>query len=85
MKRILIINGPNINLLGIREKQIYGNNSYVDLLNLVDEFAKENGLEIIINQITKEILLIKFNKHFLIILKELLLIQERILIQVSRF
>ena len=46
MKRILIINGPNINLLGIREKQIYGNNSYVDLLNLVDEFAKENGLEI---------------------------------------
>ncbi len=46
MKRILIINGPNINLLGIREKQIYGNNSYVDLLNLVDEFAKENGLEV---------------------------------------
>ena len=30
--KLLIINGPNINLLGVREKHIYGNESYEDLL-----------------------------------------------------
>lgn len=44
--KILIINGPNINMLGIREPGIYGTESYQDLLTLLDNTAKEYGLEI---------------------------------------
>lgn len=45
MKKILIINGPNLNMLGIREPDIYGSNSYKDLLGLIDGWAKEFGCE----------------------------------------
>ncbi len=44
--RILVINGPNINMLGIREPGIYGKESYNDLLDLIDATARETGLEI---------------------------------------
>ena len=46
MKRILVINGPNLNMLGIREPGIYGRNSFADLLTLLEETAKELNLEI---------------------------------------
>ena len=41
--KILIINGPNINFLGIREKALYGSRNYDDLLKMIEEKAKENG------------------------------------------
>lgn len=44
--KILVINGPNINMLGIREPGIYGSNSFADLLALIEQTAREEGLEI---------------------------------------
>lgn len=46
MMKILVINGPNINMLGIREPGIYGTNTFADLLSLLDRTAKEEGIEI---------------------------------------
>lgn len=39
--RILVINGPNINMLGIREKDIYGNNDYNSLVEKIKKEASE--------------------------------------------
>ena len=44
--KILVINGPNINMLGIREPGIYGKNTFADLLALIDNTARAEGLEI---------------------------------------
>ncbi len=44
--KILVLNGPNINMLGIREPDIYGKNSFADLLALLDRTAAETGIEI---------------------------------------
>ena len=43
---ILVINGPNINMLGIREPGIYGKNTFADLLALLERTAAEEGIEI---------------------------------------
>lgn len=44
--KILVINGPNINMLGIREPAIYGKNTFTDLLDLLNSTAEEEGIEI---------------------------------------
>ena len=44
--KILVLNGPNINMLGIREPGIYGKQSFTDLLALLKETAAAEGLEI---------------------------------------
>ena len=44
--KILVINGPNINMLGIREPGIYGKSSFADLLSLLEQTAREEGLEV---------------------------------------
>ncbi|MEE1037104.1 MAG: type II 3-dehydroquinate dehydratase [Oscillospiraceae bacterium] len=44
--KILVINGPNLNMLGIREPSIYGKNTFSDLLQLLEETAQTEGLEI---------------------------------------
>lgn len=44
--KILVINGPNINMLGIREPAIYGKNTFADLLALIENTAKEMDLQI---------------------------------------
>ena len=41
--KILVINGPNINMLGFREPGIYGKASFADLLALIDAAAAETG------------------------------------------
>ena len=44
--RILVINGPNINMLGVREPDVYGNDSFRDLLTLLTRTAEEENIEI---------------------------------------
>ena len=44
--KILVINGPNINMLGIREPGIYGKNTFADLLRLLERTAKEENITI---------------------------------------
>lgn len=43
--KILVLNGPNINMVGIREPGIYGKQTFADLLQLLDDTAKELGVE----------------------------------------
>lgn len=44
--KLLVINGPNINMLGIREPGVYGKENFNDLLQLLDETAKELNVSI---------------------------------------
>lgn len=44
--KILIINGPNLNMLGIREPGIYGKNTFSDLLALLNDTGKALGVEV---------------------------------------
>ncbi len=51
---ILVINGPNINLLGKRETSVYGNETYEDLCNRIKKFAENNNINIEIFQSNHE-------------------------------
>ena len=44
--KILVLNGPNINMLGIREPGIYGKNTFADLLQLLQDTAKELNIDV---------------------------------------
>lgn len=44
--KILVLNGPNINMLGIREPGIYGKQTFADLLDLIDKTGNETGVQI---------------------------------------
>ena len=44
--KILVINGPNLNFLGIREKGIYGNESYESLIAGLKNKAEQDGIEL---------------------------------------
>ena len=46
MKRIVIINGPNLDRLGLREPEIYGDETLTDLENLLTEEAESLGVEV---------------------------------------
>ena len=46
MMKILVINGPNINMLGIREPEIYGKATYSDLMEYVEKAASRLGVEV---------------------------------------
>lgn len=43
--KLLVINGPNLNMLGIREPDIYGRGTYQDLVELVSGFCRARGVE----------------------------------------
>ena len=44
--KILVINGPNLNMLGIREPDHYGRETYADLVEKIDRHAKSIGIEV---------------------------------------
>ena len=54
MKKLLVINGPNLNFLGIREKEIYGKQDYQYLLSLIQKKGEETGCEIEVFQSNHE-------------------------------
>lgn len=54
MKKIVVINGPNINFLGIREKSIYGSSNYEHLKEILQAKAEKENIEIEIFQSNSE-------------------------------
>jgi len=52
--KILVLNGPNLNMLGIREKNIYGSATYDDLVNSVEKTAEENAIQVEVYQSNHE-------------------------------
>ncbi len=48
--KFLVINGPNLNLLGIREPDIYGKSTYRDLCSLIENTARDRGVDVEIFQ-----------------------------------
>ena len=44
--KLLVLNGPNINMLGIREPGIYGKQTFSDLLQLLEDTGKKLGVEV---------------------------------------
>jgi 3-dehydroquinate dehydratase II len=54
MKRIVVVNGPNLNLLGRREPEIYGKRSLADLVRVVRRKARRLGVEVSLFQSNHE-------------------------------
>ena len=52
--KIYVINGPNLNMLGIREPGIYGNGSYADLIDMVKSHCEAQGIEVVCYQSNHE-------------------------------
>ena len=44
--KILVLNGPNLKMLGIREKEIYGAKTYDDLVKMIEDYCAKNGIEV---------------------------------------
>ncbi|MCQ2072072.1 MAG: type II 3-dehydroquinate dehydratase [Bacteroidaceae bacterium] len=54
MKRILVINGPNLNLLGVREPDVYGSHSYDELVGFIMDKAASLNLDVKVLQSNHE-------------------------------
>ena len=63
--KIMVINGPNLNMLGIREPEVYGGQSYGDLEQYIEDHAKEKGCEVVVLQSNGEGEIIDFIHHAL--------------------
>ncbi|MEC9484686.1 MAG: type II 3-dehydroquinate dehydratase [Candidatus Izemoplasma sp.] len=65
---ILVLNGPNLNMLGIREPNVYGEKTYQDLENTLQDYASEKGITLDIKQSNFEGVLIDLlhyaHEHF---------------------
>ncbi len=52
--KILVVNGPNLNMLGLREPEIYGDKNYDALCDMINEHCKQKGIEVEIFQSNHE-------------------------------
>lgn len=52
--KIMVINGPSLNMLGIREKEIYGSETYEALVSMIENAAEERSIEISVRQSNHE-------------------------------
>lgn len=52
--KVLVINGPNLNMLGIREPGIYGNGTYAELVEMIEKKCHEDGIKVEIYQSNHE-------------------------------
>ena len=52
--KILVLNGPNLNMLGVREPDIYGKKTYTDLIGMIIEHCDSKGIEVIFKQSNHE-------------------------------
>ncbi len=52
--KILVLNGPNLNMVGIREKNVYGEESFESLIQMIEKHCKENNVEVICEQSNHE-------------------------------
>lgn len=64
-KKIMVINGPNLNMLGIREPGVYGNKSYADLEAYIEDYAAKIDMEATVLQSNSEGEIIDFIHHAL--------------------
>lgn len=58
--KILVLNGPNLNMLGIREPDIYGKRTYRDLIDMIKAHCDEKGIEVTFKQSNHEGALVDF-------------------------
>ena len=61
----MVINGPNLNMLGVREPGVYGNQSYSDLEAYIENYAEERDIEATVLQSNSEGEIIDFIHHAL--------------------
>jgi 3-dehydroquinate dehydratase-2 len=52
--KVYVLNGPNLNRLGLREPHVYGNQTYADLVELCDRTGKDAGLDVEVRQTNAE-------------------------------
>ena len=52
--KILVLNGPNLNMLGIREPGIYGSSTYDDLVSMIVKYCSEKGIDVECSQSNHE-------------------------------
>ena len=58
--KLLVLNGPNLNFIGIREPEIYGKETYNDLCEFIKDYANKNNIEIEIKQSNHEGFLVDY-------------------------
>ena len=54
--KLLVLNGPNLNFIGIREPEIYGKETYNDLCEFIKDYANKNNIELIDDNASDDIL-----------------------------